>query len=117
MKKSVSHILLLIFVLFNYCSAMAQQKRELIKMDDNWRFSFGHQYDTDKDFGHGTAYFSYLAKTGNGDGPAASNFDDRAWRMLNLPHDWAVEQGFEEKASFSHGFKAVGKGYPEKNID
>lgn len=95
---------------------MAQQKRELIKMDDNWRFSFGHQYDTDKDFGHGTAYFSYLAKTGNGDGPAASNFDDRAWRMLNLPHDWAVEQGFEEKASFSHGFKAVGKGYPEKNI-
>ncbi|MWB94144.1 DUF4982 domain-containing protein [Flavobacterium sp. GA093] len=96
----------------------AQNKtgRDLVLLDKGWHFSFGHLYDTNKDFGHATGYFSYLAKTGYGDGPAAASFDDRAWRQLDLPHDWAVEQGFSEKASFSHGFKAAGKGFPEKSI-
>ncbi|MGQ3088744.1 beta-galactosidase GalA, partial [Flavobacterium sp.] len=43
-------------------------------------------------------------------------FDDRAWRLLDLPHDWAVEQSFSEKGSPSHGFKASGKGFPERSI-
>lgn len=100
------------------CLTFAQNKseRELILIDKDWRFSFGHLYDTEKDFGHATGYFSYLTKTGFGDGPAAKDFDDRAWRKLDLPHDWAVEQEFSEKASFSHGFKTAGKGFPEKSI-
>ncbi|GGF05097.1 beta-galactosidase [Flavobacterium limi] len=85
-------------------------------IDKDWRFSFGHLYDTQKDFNHATGYFSYLTKTGFGDGPAAQNFDDRAWRKVDLPHDWAVEQSFSEKGSFSHGFKTAGKGFPEKSI-
>lgn len=107
--------LLLLFI--SYCSlAQNQTVREQILIDSNWHFAFGHPYDTDKDFNHGTAYFSYNAKAGNGDGPAAKTFDDRAWRLLDLPHDWAVEQSFSENASYSHGFKAAGKGYPDKNI-
>ncbi|OIV41070.1 beta-galactosidase GalA [Flavobacterium johnsoniae] len=100
------------------CMAFAQNKseRELVLIDKDWRFSFGHLYDTEKDFGHATGYFSYLTKTGFGDGPAAKDFDDRAWRRLNLPHDWAVEQGFSESGSFSHGFKTSGKGFPDKSI-
>jgi beta-galactosidase len=106
-----------LLVLASYCSfAQSHSQREKILMDMGWRFSFGHPSDTEKDFNHGTAYFSYLAKTGNGDGPAAASFDDRAWRLLDLPHDWAVEQPFSESASFSHGFKAAGKGFPEKSI-
>ena len=113
LKKVFSIYFFLISVL-----AFAQSKsdRELILIDKDWRFSFGHLYDTDKDFGHATGYFSYLTKTGFGDGPAAKDFDDRAWRKLDLPHDWAVEQSFSENASFSHGFKTAGKGFPEKNI-
>ncbi|MCR4029947.1 MULTISPECIES: beta-galactosidase GalA [Flavobacterium] len=105
------------FLLFLF-QAFAQNKsvRELILIDKDWRFSFGHLYDTKKDFGHAEGYFSYLTKTGFGDGPAAKDFDDRAWRKLDLPHDWAVEQPFSESASFSHGFKAAGKNYPEKSI-
>jgi len=61
-------------------------------------------------------YFFYLAKTGYGDGAAAANFDDRAWRQLDLPHDWAVEQPFDEKASFSHGFKAIGRPFPNASV-
>ena len=103
--------------LISFC-AFSQNKsdRELTLIDKDWRFSFGHLYDTQKDFGHAEGYFSYLTKTGFGDGPAAAGFDDRAWRKLDLPHDWAVEQSFSEKASFSHGFKTAGKGFPEKSI-
>lgn len=96
--------------------AQKESAREVILIDKDWRFSFGHSYDTKKDFGHAEGYFSYLTKTGFGDGPAASGFDDRAWRKLDLPHDWAVEQPFSESASFSHGFKAAGKNFPEKSI-
>jgi len=111
----VTQIMLLL--LATYCSfAQNQPAREQVLIDADWHFAFGHPYDTGKDFNHGTAYFSYLSKTGNGDGPAAKTFDDRAWRLLNLPHDWAVEQSFSESASYSHGFKTVGKGFAERSV-
>lgn len=118
MKIIAHRVNLLCFLLLvTYCSlAQNGSPREQILIDEGWRFSFGHPYDTDKDFNHGTAYFSYLSKTGNGDGPASASFDDRAWRLLDLPHDWAVEQDFSEKASFSHGFKTAGKGFPDRSI-
>jgi beta-galactosidase len=101
--------------------AYAQSKqdiapREHLLMDFDWKFSFGHPYDTKKDFNNGTGYFSYLTKAGYGDGAAAKDFDDRSWRKLNLPHDWAVEQPFSEAASFSHGFKAIGRNCPNASI-
>jgi len=90
------------------------RSRELF--DAGWRFAHGHAYDSTKDFDHGTAYFSHLAKAGYGDGPAAASFDDRAWRELNLPHDWAVEAPFAPNASHSHGYKAVGRNFPERSV-
>src|SRR5439155_22443119 len=85
-------------------------------MDFGWRFAFGHPYDPQKDFGNGTSYFSYFAKAGYGDGAAAPGFDDRSWRLLDLPHDWAVEQPFSSNGSFSHGFKAIGRNFPETSV-
>ncbi len=115
MKPNRMFLLLLIFVAsFGY--SQNPTSRETMNIDAGWRFAFGHPHDTAKDFGHAEAYFSYLAKTGSADGPAAAGFDDRAWRQLNLPHDWAVEQPFSEKASYSHGFHAAGKGFPDKSI-
>jgi beta-galactosidase len=90
--------------------------RERLLMDSNWLFALGHAYDTDKDFKHGTSYFSYWAKTGYGDGPAAGTFDDRTWRTINLPHDWAVEMPFDSKGSHSHGYKAVGRNFPQNSV-
>ncbi|MBB3187722.1 beta-galactosidase GalA [Microbacter margulisiae] len=90
--------------------------REHLLMDFGWRFAFGNAIDAKKDFNFGTGYFSYLAKAGYGDGPASSGFDDRCWRLLNLPHDWAVEMPFSPKASSSHGYKTVGRGFPETSI-
>jgi beta-galactosidase len=33
-----------------------------------------------------------------------------------LPHDWAVEQPFSQSASFSHGFKAIGRNFPDASV-
>ena len=90
--------------------------RERIHLDEHWRFALGHATDPDRDFGHATGYFSYLAKTGFGDGPASPAFDDRAWRLLNLPHDWAVELPFDPRGTASHGHKALGRHFPENSV-
>lgn len=90
--------------------------REHLLMDKGWRFSLGNQTGSGLDFGSGTSYFTYFAKAGYGDGPAAPNFEDRIWRLVDLPHDWAVELPFSESASHSHGYKTIGWKYPEKSV-
>ena len=90
--------------------------RERTSLDRGFRFALGHATDTARDFGHGTSYFSYLAKAGYGDGPADPNFDDRGFREIELPHDWAVELPFDEKGGHSHGYKALGRNFPENSV-
>jgi beta-galactosidase len=85
-------------------------------MDADWRFAFGDPADPSKDFDYAVGYFSYFAKAGYADGPAGAKFDDSAWRRLDLPHDWAVEAPFAPTASSSHGYKAVGRGFPWRSI-
>ena len=113
--KKLSLLLILPFSIFSQ-TKVDLNIREHISIDQDWRFAFGHPFDTAKDFNTATGYFSYLAKIAYGDGAAASDFDDRSWRKLNVPHDWAVEQGFSQKASYSHGFKNIGRPYPETSI-
>lgn len=106
----------LVFLLLVVRTSLAAQGRERIRMDRGWRFALGHASESARDFGHNTGYFSYLAKTGYGDGPASDWFDDRAWRLVDLPHDWAVEAPFDRNAKASHGYKAVGNGFPEGSV-
>lgn len=106
----------LFFLSTSVFSQPMQGHRDHLLMDSGWRFAFGHPYDTEKDFNNGTAYFSYFSKAGFGDGAAAVNFDDRTWRKLDLPHDWAAEQPFDKAGSFSHGFKAIGRNFPNASI-
>jgi beta-galactosidase len=120
MKKQVLIIFSIFLSVHVFCqegtSAEITKGRERLLMDSNWLFALGHAYDTEKDFKHGTSYFSYFAKTGYGDGPAAGNFDDRAWRIINLPHDWAIEMPFDSKGSHSHGYQAIGRAFPENSV-
>ena len=108
-------ITFLLFLMTAWSTAFAQPREHLL-MDSGWRFALGHAYDAGRDFNHATGYFSYFAKAGYGDGAASQNFDDRAWRIVNLPHDWAAEMPFDSKASHSHGYKAVGRPFPENSI-
>jgi len=122
MPASIRKFSLLLLLLLMYNSSVFSQDtattkgREHLLMDFGWRFAFGHPFDTKKDFDNGTGYFSYLAKAAYGDGAAARDFDDRSWRKLDLPHDWAVEQRFDKNASLSHGFKALGRNFPETSV-
>jgi Beta-galactosidase/beta-glucuronidase len=36
-----------------------------------------------------------------------TNYNDRAWRSLDLPHDWMVELPFTSSGNQSHGYKAA----------
>jgi beta-galactosidase len=114
----VAIALIILFVLSPMLQAAdtVDAGRQRLLMDFGWRFAFGHPWDTQKDFNHGTDSFSYFAKTGNGDGAAAVKFDDSSWRILDLPHDWVVETAFDPKGSGSHGFKAIGRNFPEASV-
>jgi beta-galactosidase len=91
--------------------------RERLLMDFGWRFAFGHATDVAKDFDPvPDPTFSYFAKAGVAKGAAAAEFDDRGWRLLDLPHDWAVELPFSESGSGSHGYKAIGKNFPQTSV-
>ncbi|RYY21973.1 MAG: beta-galactosidase, partial [Sphingobacteriaceae bacterium] len=118
MKLIIAGFYLLFFC---YCPVVTAQtkpalSREHLNLDASWRFAYGNPVDAAKDFNTATSYFSYLTKAGYGDGAAAAGFDDRPWRQLNLPHDWAAEAGFSDRGSFSHGFKAIGRNFPESSV-
>lgn len=90
-------------------------QREKLDFDSGWLFALGNSSDAKKDFNNGTGYFSYFAKAGYGDGAASKNFDDRAWRKLDIPHDWCVELPFDGNGGHSHGYKAIGRNFPENS--
>ena len=96
-------------------SPAPESPRQRTRIDDGWRFAFGHATDPAKDFCHGTRPF-FFSKAGYGDGPADPTFDDRAWRKLDLPHDWAVELPFDPRGTTSHGSKAIGRAFPENSV-
>ncbi|MFO8002153.1 MAG: beta-galactosidase GalA [Marinilabilia sp.] len=106
----------LLFLFLGVVLAGSASPRERLLMDFNWKFAFGHPNDVEQDFGTGTNYFTYLAKAGYGDGATSADFDDRTWRQLDLPHDWAAEAGFSPDASHSHGYKKIGPGFPDKSV-
>lgn len=90
--------------------------REHLLMDLNWRFAFGNASDFEKDFSNRTSYFTWFAKAGYGDGAASPQFEDRTWREVDLPHDWAIELPFSSLASHSHGYRTIGWKYPETSV-
>ena len=100
---------------FGAHAADGEGQRQRMRIDDGWRFALGHAADPAQDFAHGTRSF-FFAKAGYGDGPAARDFEDRPWRRVDLPHDWAVELPFSERGSSQHGMKAVGRGFPENSV-
>ncbi len=120
MKKLVNHSLLAIIVLLLIANSSHSQsvKRERINFDEGWRFHLGNASDPSKDFNYGIA--NIFAKSGKSEGTAIDpKFDDKQWRSIDIPHDWAVELSFQNSSNFdlmSHGYKAIGAGYPENSI-
>ncbi|MCD8164812.1 MAG: hypothetical protein LUE93_00920 [Bacteroides sp.] len=84
------------------------ENREVLSLNKGWRFHAG-----DIEFpvvrGHRDSYNN--AKAGRASGAAATHYDDSSWRILDLPHDWAVEGGFDPAANLSQGYRERGYGW------
>ncbi len=80
--------------------------RERLLLDTGWRFHLGNEWGIGQN----------LAKAGTGYGPASASYSDATWRRVDLPHDWAIEVPFDPAADASHGFRAVGPGFPQNSV-
>lgn len=88
--------------------------RERLLMDPGWRFHLG-DLPTMPPINHGDTYGA--VKAGHAGGPAAPGFDDTAWRALDLPHDFVLEQPFDPTGNVSHGFKRGEVGWYRRSFD
>ncbi|HEV2327297.1 MAG TPA: beta-galactosidase GalA [Verrucomicrobiae bacterium] len=79
--------------------------RERLLFDFGWKFHLGDDWPEAEN----------LAKAGMSKGAAGRKFDDSKWQTVNLPHDWVVQLPFDKNASYNHGFKPVGPGYPQNS--
>jgi len=86
--------------------AAADSPREHLSLDGGWKFHLGDEWPD----------ALHLENSGTGSGPASERFADSYWRVVKLPHDWAVELPFDSAADGSHGFKALGGKYPTNSI-
>ena len=91
--------------------------RECLRIDSDWRFALGNADDPEKDFGFGKlAGERTFAKSGSIT-QSTVEFADASWRVVDLPHDWAVELPIiAAKATVAHGARPLGREYPETSI-
>jgi beta-galactosidase len=91
--------------------------RERLSLDRNWRFALGHAADASRDFDF--VRDRSLVKAGEARGAAGREFDDSKWRIVNVPHDWAIELPLDPKGDkelCDHGFHAIGPDHPQNSV-
>lgn len=103
-------------VLFVAQLAAAESPCEQLSLDQNWRFHLGDIPLNSFPGGQGVNLYApdityHGAKAGSVWGAAARGYDDRNWRQVNLPHDWAVEQPFDSKELKQQGYRPRGIGW------
>jgi beta-galactosidase len=84
-----------LILLLSAVSLFAQ--REDINFNFDWKFHFGSaNIDSSR--------------------VSTSGFDDRGWRTLDLPHDFLIEQEWNQKEKASGGFKEMSDGWYRKTF-
>jgi beta-galactosidase len=78
---------------------LPERTRIITSFDEDWRFLKADALD----------------KVPDADNP---DFDDSAWRTLNVPHDWSIEGSFDEKnpTRGAGGFLPAGVGWYRKHF-
>lgn len=110
------------FFLFSFLHLQANQPvsssdkdsgREVLSFDQSWRFHLG-DIPFPEIKGHAATYGN--AKAGNAPGAAALVYDDSGWKVVDLPHDWAVEGPFDKEANVSQGYRPRGFAWYRKSF-
>jgi len=87
--------------------------RETLSLDAGWRFHLGDIPPDSFSGGQGVNLYGpdityHGAKAGSVWGAAARGYDDKSWQVVNLPHDWVVEQPFDPGAIKQQGYRPRG---------
>lgn len=82
-------------------------------MDKDWRFYNG---DIARPFLNSHTQTYLAAKAGGKPGAANPNFDKNSWEKVDLPHDFAVKNPFDEKYGPANGYKKRGKAWYSKRF-
>lgn len=85
--------------------------RELL--DGGWRFNLG---DIPMPVIKGGGWSYANAKAGNAQGAAASDFDDTAWPLVTLPHDWAILSPPDKDENIAQGYRKRGIAWYRRTI-
>lgn len=105
--RKILVIIGLLYCHFMYAQEMVTE-REVLSFDKGWSFHLGDiPFPVIK--GHGPSYRN--AKAGHASGAAAPNYDDSSWRVLDLPHDWAIEGSVSPDENLSQGYYKRGFGW------
>lgn len=111
---------LLVFPIYSYSqkyekteSQSNKFKNERLSLDKGWKFYLG-DIPFPEIKGHNISYTN--AKAGTAWGAASPVFDDKSWRILDLPHDWAIELPYDSNANVSQGYKPRGTGWYRRNF-
>lgn len=84
MKRKLYWLMLLLCMATGVSASSRGEVRTVLPFDSNWRFArYGMQPDG-----------SYLREPQPA--PSAEDFDDASWRLLDVPHDWAIEGPFRK---------------------
>jgi len=78
--KKIFIIAVLLLIASNVLQAKTEPARYHLLMDRNWKFFLGDDKNA-----------------------SASDFNDNAWRSLDLPHDWSIEGEFKKDAPTGGG--------------
>src|ERR1700744_4576584 len=93
--KKIFSIVVLLFIASNVLQAKTQPVRYHLLMDRNWKFFLGDDKNA-----------------------STSEYNDNAWRSLNLPHDWSIEGKFskDESTGGGGGYLPTGIGWYRKEF-
>ena len=114
-RTAAEFICLFLFLLLLADSSNAS---EIYDFNPGWMFLHSDHQIAPKEYKeHKSIWAGAKAATADEVWPFTSlTFDDRDFRSVNLPHDWAVEDGFYPEEDGEQGFRKRGWGYYRKRF-
>lgn len=125
MRNKIVYVLILCLCIF---SAHAQNMRERILMNQDWKFAKGNAADANKDFHYGQSLsfskinFLQEATMLEADEksqlltPHTQVYNDSLWENISIPHDWGMATTFDKDQIRAKGYRKLGGRSPENSI-